>query len=292
MNPPITPNFFIVGAARSGTTSLVDSLNQHPDVFIPVVRAPNYFLPDTGIDDWEAYLSLFKGAGAAHAVGEASTEYLFDEGAPGRIHGRFPDAKIVIILRNPVEMAYSLWRYMVVTGSEAKDFAEAIGDRERNYRMSQEFKRSCEGYWASYLYVERARYSGQVKRWIDTFGAARVRIYIFEAFVRNPVEICQDLYEFLGVDRSFVPDCRVLNESGDLRFSVFKSMRRTLYPVVRDLIPLPLRTRLAVYFKALMTAKGNRTGLDPVVRMELGELFREDIAGLESLLGRTIDDWM
>lgn len=80
------PNFFIVGAAKSGTSSLAYYLGQHPDVYMSPVKEPCYFLSDFGLDDYNEYISLFRGAGDALAVGEASTGYLADEYAATAIH--------------------------------------------------------------------------------------------------------------------------------------------------------------------------------------------------------------
>ncbi|MCR4288476.1 MAG: sulfotransferase, partial [Deltaproteobacteria bacterium] len=171
------PNFFIVGAAKCGTTSLADNLKQHPQIFISPRKEPFYFVKDAriGYKDFNEYMALFKNAGDAIAIGEASTGYLFEESAPYEIKKHFPDAKIIVILRNPVDMAYSHWRHMCVVGNEAKTFEEAISERERKYRKTENFKRKVVDWWATYLYLERALYYNQIKRYFDVFGRDRVR---------------------------------------------------------------------------------------------------------------------
>jgi hypothetical protein len=288
-----TPNFFIVGAARSGTTALADYLGQHPDIYVSPVKEPCYFLPDYGLDDYDEYLSLFSKAGNALAIGEASTGYLFDLHAARGIHERFPDAKIIIILRNPADMAVSLWRYMTVSGSESRSFEDAMTPEERRYRKSEQFKKTCASWtwWANYLYLERALYFNQVKMYLDTFGRDRVRICIFENFIQSPVKTCQDLFDFLKVDSRFAPKCMVLNEGGELRFLMVKKLINRFYPSFRSLLPIGFRTKLAAWVQSLITNKKKKTSIHPDTRKAFEDMARDDILKLESLLGYEIREW-
>ncbi len=112
------PNFFIVGAAKSGTTSLVHYIEQHPDIYMSAVKEPFYYVSDHGYEDFDEYAGLFSGAKNELRVGEASTGYLFDPCAAQKIKDEYRDAKIIICLRNPIDMAFSYWKYMQVNGSE------------------------------------------------------------------------------------------------------------------------------------------------------------------------------
>lgn len=288
------PNFFIVGASRSGTTSLANYLGQHPEVYISPVKEPCYFISDYGLKDHDGYMSLFMKAGNAKAVGEASTGYLYDPEAAPAIHKEFPKSKIIIILRNPVVMAFSLWRYMTVNGSESKSFKEAVTDEERAYRKTEQFKNSCAGWswWANYLYIERALYFNQVKRYINIFGREQVGIYLFENFMRSPVKLCQDIFNFLGVGTAFIPEIEVLNESGELRFPMIKKLIGLIYPIANPLIPLRARIKLnQLFIQPMMTKTGGEASIDPAMRKALEAIFRDDIARLESLLGHEIREW-
>jgi hypothetical protein len=287
------PNFFIVGAARSGTTALANYIGQHPDIYVSPVKEPCYFLPDYGVDNYGEYLTFFSKAGSAMAIGEASTGYLFDLHAARGILGRFPDAKIIIILRNPVDMALSLWQFMTVNGSESKSFKNAISPEERRYRKTDQFKKECASWswWANYIYIERALYFNQVKMYIDAFGRDQVRIYIFENFIRSPVKTCQDLFNFLKVDSSFVPKCRILNEGGELRFLIIKKLIDRFYPSLRPLLPIGIRTKLAALVQSIITNKKKKSSIHPDTRKALEDMVRNDIAMLESELGYQIDEW-
>ncbi len=288
--PPL-PNFFIVGAAKSGTTSLAHYLGQHPDVFISPVKEPCYFVRDAGLADYDQYLSLFKRAGGARAIGEASTGYLYEECAPGWLHEHFPEAKVIIILRNPVDMAFSYWQYMQVIGNESKSFKEAISEKERAYRRTDNFKLSCVNWWASYLYLERALYSEQVKRHLDIFGTEKVRVYIFEEVFSDLPYYCKDIFEFLGVDPHFVPKFDVVNEGGQVRFQLLKNIRNRQYPILRNLLPLRHRERIRRFLLKINLSKNHKVRMNPQTRSRLEAFFQEDIGKLERLLSREIPQW-
>jgi len=120
------PNFFIVGAAKAGTTSLWQYLRQHPDVFMPqteLTKEPTHFSDLTPpwasqFRDWDAYLKLFEPVQEQRAIGEASVAYLFSSDAAERIHARYPGARIIIALRHPAERAYSHYKFMCELGFE------------------------------------------------------------------------------------------------------------------------------------------------------------------------------
>ncbi len=285
------PNFFIVGAAKSGTTSLADNLKQHPGVFISPVKEPFYFVSDYGLKDFDSYLSLFEKAGGAKAIGEASTGYLFDGSAASSIKKAFPDSRIIIILRNPADMAFSHWRFMQITGSESMGFTEAVSDKERHYRKTEEFKRKARNWWASYLYLERAMYSEQVKRYLDAFGKDRVRVYVFEEFVRDIKGSYKDVFSFLGVDKDFTPDLKVSNEGGEVRSRFLRSIINDEYPLLKRVFPYALRNNLRSLFFGLNTKRGKKAQLSPKTRAWLNEFFKDDIKELERLLGREIEAW-
>jgi hypothetical protein len=289
------PNFFIVGAAKAATTSLASYLGQHPDIFLSAIKEPFYFVTDIGAKSYgsyEEYLSLFQKAGKARVVGEASTGYLFDQDAPSLIERNFPGARFLIMLRNPADMAFSLWRYMTSTGNETKKFEEAISVEERKYRRTAQFSGSCAGWWANYLYLERASYHEQVKRYIDIFGRNRIRIHIFENFIENPEQCCQEIFAFLGVDDHFVPDCRrIINASGGVRSQLLKDLRHRKYPLIQKLVPKRHRMRIRGFARQINIKKEAKMAMDSETRRTLTRFFREDIASLERLLGFEVLQW-
>lgn len=285
----IRPNFFIVGAPRCGTTSLADNMSQHPDVFIPSVKEPFYFVEGVRYNDFGEYMALFNDAGDAKAVGEASTGYIFDEGAPAAIRENFPDAKIIIILRDPVEMSFSHWRFVSMTGDEKLSFEDAVSENERAYRKTDEFKRKV--YWyGNFLHLERALYHGQVKRYFDTFGRGQVKVFIFEEFIKDQTKAYAGIFEFLGIDRGFLPDFKVSNEGGEARFGILKAMQGRDYPLLKKLVPTTYRVSIRKSLRRFNTKPG-KVEMEPSTRAMLEDFFREDIKKLEALLGRGIAAW-
>lgn len=286
------PNFFIVGAAKCGTSSLADYVGQHPSVYLPSIKEPFYFVSDIGFSNYDEYMLLFRNSGDVLAMGEASAGYLYDEQAAFTIKSKYPTAKIIIVLRNPVDMAFSLWRYIRITGKEPKSFEEAITDHERVYRKNEQFKKSCAGWWANYLYLERASYFNQVKRYFDIFGRDRVKVYIFERFIKEPEKVCQNIFEFLGVENDFVPDCaKVVNEGGEVRFRFLKCLRNRKYPLLAPLLPGQYKARIRNMLRELNLKRGKKVEISPSIRRTTERFFREDIDRLESLLGYCIPEW-
>ena len=136
------PNFFLVGAARAGTTSLWQYLRAHPDIYMPAAlqgKEPSFFCDLT--PPWarkhrtlDSYLSLFQGAGRRRRIGDASTNYLVSPESPRRIAEQFPDAKILVVLRNPADRAYSLFRLLCYWGLETvTPFEKALAREEQRY---------------------------------------------------------------------------------------------------------------------------------------------------------------
>ncbi|MBV8775144.1 MAG: sulfotransferase [Deltaproteobacteria bacterium] len=199
----IWPNFFIVGAQNSGTTSLYAYLKQHPDVFMPALKEPHYFAQITPshkqrylrtiIHDEAAYLGLFRKAQGYKAIGEASPSYLWDTNAALRIRDAVPHAKIIILLRDPVERAYSHYLMDVREGRQDLSFREAL---------QQDWKQSQKGWSVSQLYVELGLYAQQVQRYLDVFGSQQVLILLFDELTNsalNGKSVLANVLDFLGL---------------------------------------------------------------------------------------------
>jgi hypothetical protein len=205
----VWPNFFIVGAAKAGTTSLYRYLAQHPDTYMPKLKEPHWFsrvaknpsqhvYPVTSEAE---YLNLFKDWRGERAIGEASPSYLWDRETPYRIRRQLPNSKIIVLLRNPVDRAFSHYLMDVRSGIQDKPFHEAlVADRSR-----------CVKRWGvSHLYVELGQYRDQILRYQECFGRERVLVLFFEEIFSDPrasLEAFDRVLCFLGVDS------RALNSS-------------------------------------------------------------------------------
>jgi hypothetical protein len=294
------PSFLVIGAAKSGTTSLYHYLAQHPDVFMSPVKEPKFFALEgerpsfRGPGDAEAdavttledYRALFEGVNGESAVGEASPLYLYLEKAVGRIKHHVPEAKFIAVLRNPVDRAYSSFLHKVRDGRETTtDFAEALASEERRIR---------EGWAYGWHYKRRGFYHEQLNRYYEAFGREKVRVYLYEDLRRDPRGLLRDAYGFLGVDETFVPDLSLEhNVSGIPKNRLVHSLLRGRNPVkaaLKPLLPEGLRKKLTVDLQRRNLEKA--PPIPPEVRRELVEEYREDVLKLQGLIDRDLSGWL
>jgi len=189
------PNFFIVGAPRSGTTSLYEYLNEVPGIFMSKIKEPNYFNPSVENDlflskpvrDKKKYLNLFTDSKDELAIGEASPTYLWDPKTPKLIHNEIPDARIIINLRDPITRAFSEYLFLSGLGSLKGTFLEIIKKsiKAENYPSGRT--------------VQNGLYYEQVKRYIDIFSLNQIKIIIFEEFVQDSFKSVKKVLDFLGI---------------------------------------------------------------------------------------------
>jgi hypothetical protein len=271
------PNFFIVGAARSGTTSLYEYLKRVPGVYMSPVKEPRYFAPSCRpgssvrpIRDKAEYLRLFQGVRDEAAVGEASITYLPDPEAPRLIHKVIPDARIIIILRDPVERAYSSYLLYVREGWQSLPFEEAVQDKQYEHCTAPGF------------------YADSVKRYLDIFGAERVKILIFEEFIQDTKGAVRKILKFLGVEGQ--PPINVGEAYNAFAAPRGPLPRRILASelakrTTKFLIPAPLRR---IVRQNLLQKKAAKPPMHQEARKFLEELYREDVRKLERILGRSL----
>jgi hypothetical protein len=286
------PNFFIAGVPKAGTTSLYEYLRQHPQIFMPGnSKEPCYFVHGYGVEKWDDYLSLFKNAGDKKAIGESSSVYCYCEESAGWIKSALGDVKIIILLRNPARRAFSLYGWMVREGYEdAPTFAEAL-EREPVRLQDRLFRSQCPQFFPDYLYFTTGLYFEQVNRCFETFGRERVKVYIFEEFIKQPVTVCQDVFRFLEVDASFVPKLEVHNEGRIPKSIAWQYWLRAEQVRQRPFFPRKWR-RSSI---KRLTAWNIRLGSKPQAEKQLLEAltvrYRENIERLEKLLGRDLSIW-
>ena len=215
------PNFLIVGAAKSGTTSLYHYLSQHPDIFMPMWKELSFFSRDPfgplhKVKKPEYYYKVFAKARNQSAVGEASTSYLYDESAPRQIKKLLGTIKIIIVLRNPVDMAYSLYNHQVRREGETLNTFESALAAEDNRRKNITFRKKSYGWHANYYYYHRGLYFKQVKRYLEAFGKNNVLILLFDELMCNSAAVAQKAFRFLGVNDAFMPIIKVHNPAGKI----------------------------------------------------------------------------
>jgi len=287
------PNFLIVGAAKSGTTSLFQYLRAHPDVFMPELKETSYFA-GFGVKTEEEYLRLFEPANGKRAVGEASGAYLYAPAAAPAIRDFLgPDVRIVIILRNPIDMAYSLWGHMVREGAENLAFFDALA-AEQSRMADPSFHRHAKTWVYNSAYVARARYAQQVAAYFRAFEPQQVRVFIFEEFFADLSQSYAELCRFLGIGTEHHPVFEAFNRAAIVRSALLREILEEPTPwkdVVKALTPNVPRLRLKAWLGRLNHKVQRLPALSPLERERLWRLFAEDVSELETLLGRRLDCW-
>ena len=195
------PNFFIIGAARAGTTSLYSYLSQHPQIYMSPLKEPHFFSNIrpaenrqhlfTWVSDQEEYLRLFQNATNYPAVGEASTSYLWSDQAPERIFNQIPDARMIVLLRDPIERAFSHYLLDVRDGRQRLPFYEAL---------ISDYENSIKGWFVSNLYVELGFYHQQISRYFHYFDPTRILIVFFDDLITDTTNILKQIAQFLEID--------------------------------------------------------------------------------------------
>jgi len=210
---PRVPDTFIIGAPKTGTTSLHAYLQDHPQVFMSRFKEPGYFAPDvTGTrptqeflypQDEGRYLALFAQARDERRVGESSTNYLMSTQAPSLIRAAQPDARLIAMLRNPVDLVYSLHNQRVSTGTEPiQDFAEALDaddDRRRGLRLPD----GPAGLGIAYR--DNAMVGAQLERWLSEFPRSQFHLIVYEDFSAATEAEYRKVIRFLDLDEGHRP---------------------------------------------------------------------------------------
>jgi hypothetical protein len=297
------PTFIVVGAARSGTTSLYDGLRAHPRVYMSVIKETNFFTracigsngpgdhvltkplarnPDGSfverhaaiVQTWEDYTMLFAGSEEFVARGEISPSYLYYPQAAVNIKEVLPDCKIVILLRNPVERAFSAYKALVKWGRENLDFEAAL---------AAEARRMGEGWEPIWALKESGLYASQVKQYLDLFPREQIGVWLSEEMVSTPDTFYRKIFQFLGVEGSYSVSRSPRNASEDqvgvLRR--FLNNHQGIATIVRKLLPDSTRT-LAISMDSKVFSEPVTMSLD--TRRRLLTYFREDVLQLQKLL--------
>lgn len=297
------PNFLVIGAMKAGTTSIYSYLQQHPQVYLSPVKEANFFAfegqtldfrfpngrPSTTnlrtVTELDAYRALFDGVTDERAVGDVSHWYLYSERAPQRIRHYLPDAKLIAVLRNPVERAYSEFLFHVRDGREPiHDFRRAIDDEPARKR------RNCdEG-----LYLDRGFYHRQLQRYLELFPREQLRIYLYEDMRRDTARLLRDLFGFLDIDPDFVPDLDIThNVSGFPKNRLLHRVMMTLQTTLGDgLRTAPLLRPLRLAYHSLYRSNLQKPPLDPETERFLIDTYRDDILELQQLLDRDLSAWL
>jgi Sulfotransferase domain len=284
----VWPNFFLVGAAKAGTTSAFAYLSQHPQVFFPCVKEPHFFAqihPSNeqryfvqAVNDRANYLRLFRGAGGFRVVGDASPSYLWHPDVPRRIRERVPEAKIAIILRDPVERAHS--HYLM-------DYREGVQDLNFYDALVEDMNRRETGWGISSLYFELGQYAQQVKRYLETFQRRQIKVLFYEDFRRDVKGALLELARFLELDTVAIERIDTSKAHNSYAEPRSQMMRRVAGAKLSRILGRALMPRKAgeFIFEKFFLRRACKPALDPRARDLLRTLYGPDVTELEKTLG-------
>jgi hypothetical protein len=311
------PNFFIVGAPKAGTTSLYHYLDQHPEIYMSPIKEPNYFASEIRLEnvseelrpqarrdmdllreylnsdmrekrfggmvsEWGDYLKLFHNVTGEKAVGEASACYLWSQTAGANIRAKVPDARIIMVLRNPADRAFSQYWHAISLGVTRQSFGQAI--RSSTIRRSQKFD-------VLYPLLEFGLYGEHVKRYLDLFPRHNVGIYIYEDYQERFADMLADIFEFLNVDANFTPDLSEKHLEARIPQSIqltYLLKKSGVWQHAKEWCPNALRPIL----RSLAFRQRRAITMEPNDRRYLLSYYREDVRKLSELLDRDLLWWL
>jgi len=269
----IWPNFFIVGASKSGTTTLYAILDKVQSIYMSSKKEPQYFngssfkLNTKRISEKSEYLKLFSSATRQKAIGEASISYLQDPESAKLIHTELPDAKIIIILRDPCERMFSGYLMFKTEGGK-KSFQQLITTKPS--------------------FLESGLYFSRVKRYLDIFGPKQVKILIFDEFIKEPKDSVKQILEFLQIDSETPKNFKKkYNEYRSPRGKISQKIlvSDTISRIADKLLPKSLKWKLK---EEIILKKENKPQLTKEHRIILENYYREDAKNLQNLLKRKL----
>jgi hypothetical protein len=293
------PNFLLIGAEKAGTTSIHNYLRAHPDVFMARVKEPLFFafegrtvaFKGPGDEEFnrriitapEAYQALFAGAERYRAVGESSATYLYYSQSPERAAQYVPNAKLIVVLRNPADRAYSNFLHGIRAGKEHLDFGAAL---------KAEPERMASGWSPFFSYRAKGWYHAQLGNWMNYFPPDRFLFFLYDDLRARPLEVMRRIFEFIGVNPDFRPDVEVqYNVSGKPLSPWFHELIKgntTVHALARSVLPAKLRARLKADITRWNLA---RPSLAPHLRAGLLAQYAPDLAKLGPMIGRDLSDW-
>ena len=274
------PTFLVIGAGKSGTTSIHEYLRQHPRISLPLEKETHFFAldktlppsnlfakgrPASALDDLDAYLASFEAKGPDEIRGEVCPSYIVDFNAPGNIKRYIPDVKIIAVLRNPVERLYSVFNFL--------DLKVDLDHLRKEVR---------EGYYYHLL-----------KRYYDLFPAENIKIYFFEEFSNNTQAVMADMLAFIGLENDF--DLNVsqkYNPSGKpvMPFLAKYIRHHKIYrDTLRAILPVPVFQFFKASYQGRMYKKADP--IPPDLRKSILSIYAADMLELEKFLKCDLSRW-
>jgi hypothetical protein len=272
------PNFLGIGAPRSGTNWLDAQLRDHPDIYLPEARNEVHFFDlyyDKGLNWYNKFFPQFDQASKYRAIGEVTPRYIFDPKVPSRIRDHMPDCKLIAILRNPVDRAYSQYGLSVRDRAEQRSFNKFL---EQNLSV-----------------FEIGLYSMHLKRYLRYFPKEQILVLIFERVMSNPEHALGKIAEFLSIDANLFTNRNItekVNTSYRPRFAGIRAAakRCSVFLRAKDLDWIVNLAKSA----GIPHMFGNLGPLPPIdvnTRAVLRAKYEQDIVSLEELIEEELSFW-
>lgn len=295
-----SPDFLIIGAAKSGTTSLFYQLRNHPDVFCPSIKELNYFSygegglsPGCGPGDQQAttwtrdratYREYFEERKDETVAGEASVSYLYSPISAARLRELHPNVKLIVVLRDPVDRAWSNYCHMVRDGRESFDFQKALDIEEQRIEEGWEF---------SWHYRNLGLYSEQLERYFDRFPRSQISVFRFVDLKKNTTGVVSEVFSFLDVDPTYNPDVdQQHNRSGKVRSDLLARLvnrPNVITSLARKVIPLEVGHKIMETLR-----QANMKEKPPIpdeVSNSLSNFYADDVIRTRELTGLDLSHW-
>ncbi len=317
INTNILPNFLVIGAAKCGTTSLYHYLKQHPDVYMSPIKEPNHFSKDIHPEDfsleykihekaknldvhsyvrgdmkedqWGAYVQededyrlLFKFASNKKRRGEISNSYLYSQVAAGHIKSALPGVKLIAILRNPADRAYSHYLANIRDGRALLPFRE---------ELEKDLAKPVKGWGKSHLYIELGFYYEQILRYTALFGPDQLKILFFDDLKNDTPKVAKEVFEFLNLNPEIAVnfaekhnEARMPKNVKLLHVLTQTGLKRKIFRMLPHAVQSPVKS---FFFKKERPEK-----MSTEDRKWLVNIFQEDIHKLSKALQRDLSGWL
>ena len=294
------PNFFLIGPPKAGSTSLYHLLRQHPAIYMSPVKESKFMAYDPGTvthpverevaysyQTLDAYARLYANAGGATAIGDASVLYWFFPAAPRNIQSYAPNARIMAVLRHPVERFYSHYIMYRMNGEEPRSAETVVAE-------------NCSGIVRALRpvqnqYVQIGYYHQRLQSYWERFPREQIGLWLFDDLKKRPQHLLQSMFAFLDVDTTFEPDTSIrYNPSGIPRNKTVHWLTRKRWWTTLLRETLPKRIISQPYAKLMRMKQNNleKPPLDLELRQRLLALYREDTLRLQDTLQRDLSTWL
>ena len=272
------PTFLVIGAAKSGTTSLHFYLRQHPDIYLSPVKETNFYSPEDRMRgrlvprSLEEYARFFAGARAERAIGEISPQYLNSDTAAARIARDLPNVRLIVSLRNPADRAYSDYLGRVRIARESRPIELVMQPGERIF--------------------DDSLYYPKLKRYFNRFPRQRVHVMLYDDFLQDSRAALRHVFAFVGVDPDFPVETSTRHNPAEAPRSVaFNQLAWRLVPALQRLVPL--RWRGSGWGEALLRRTYRRAQpISPELRRRLLALYRQDVVATAELIQLDLSAWL